>query len=75
MFYYLYLKVDPNEAMYCTLKGINYDGEVRTNMKITFDQSEIQEFTLEYPELLGMHDTYRVVDVYQCGGMGGIILE
>lgn len=77
MLYYLYLKkqVSKGQSDYYTLTRMNFDGEVRPGMTITFNPLQLYEFGREHPELRGMGSTYRITNVYACDGMGEITLE
>lgn len=73
MLYYLYLK---RKSEYITLASFTHNGdEVVAGMTITFASHQLATFARENPELKGMSSTCRVVKVYHCDGMSGIMLN
>lgn len=77
MLYYLYLKkqIAPGKTDYFTLTSINHDESIQPGMTFIFDPISIHNIEREHPELRGMQRAYRVVNVYECDGMGGVTLE
>lgn len=72
MHYYLYLRKGNRSY---TLGQAKYGVDVRQGFSITFSTFELYQFERTFPELKGMKNRYTVTAVYECDGMGGIILE